>query len=53
MAKSGRVAFGLVLTIAGSFHLVILPEKMPAMVSVSKVSSVTPSRLKMTAIGEM
>ena len=38
---------------AGSFQLVIVPAKMPAMVAGSRLSVSTPSRLKITAIGEM
>src|SRR5690349_2921622 len=37
--------------ISGSFHLVILPSKMSAMVLASMFSDFTPDRLKATAIG--
>ncbi len=53
MAALGREAFGFVFAIAGSFHLVIFPAKMPASVAGSRVSSLTPSMLNTTAIGEM
>ena len=53
MAASGSFASGLVFAIAGSFHLVIFPEKIPATVAGSRDSSVTPSTWKMTAIGEI
>lgn len=52
MLASGRVAPALVAAIFGSFHLVILPAKMPATVSASSLRSFTPSTLKMTAIGD-
>ena len=38
---------------AGSFQLAISPRKILAMVAASSFSSVTPGRLKATAIGEM
>ena len=53
IARSGSVASGFVAAIAGSFQLVIVPAKIPAIVAGSRLSSSTPSRLKMTAIGEM
>ena len=53
MARSGSVAPSLSAAIAGSFHLVIVPAKMPAMVAASRLSVSTPSTLKITAIGEM
>ena len=53
MARSGSVASGFSAAIAGSFQLVIVPSKMPAIVAASRLSSSTPSTLKITAIGEM
>ena len=53
IAVSGSVASGLSPAMAGSFQVVIAPVKMPAMVAGDRFSSSTPSRLKMTAIGEM
>ena len=49
----GQSTSGFVAAIAGSFQLVIVPAKMPAMVAGSRFSVSTPSRLKITAIGEM
>ena len=53
MLASGSVTPAFVAAIFGSFHLVILPEKMPATVSASSCRSFTPWTLKMIAIGEM
>jgi hypothetical protein len=52
IAVSGSSTPSFRAAIAGSFHVVIVPAKMPAMVAASRFSSSTPSRLKMTAIGE-
>jgi hypothetical protein len=40
-------------TIAGSFQVVIVPAKIPAMVAADMLRVSMPSRLKMTAMGEM
>jgi len=53
IAWSGRVASGFWSAMAGSFHFVIVPAKMPATVAGSRSSESTPSTLKITAIGEM
>ena len=53
MFVSGRSASGFCWAMAGSFQVVISPEKMPAMVSASRFRESMPSRLKPTAIGEM
>ena len=54
MWRPGSVTPGLVAAIFGSFHLVILPAKMPASgVGVELQVLSTPSTLKITAIGEM
>ena len=53
MVSSGSVASGLSATMASSFYLVMVPAKMPASVSGARLSSSTPSTLKMIAIGEM
>ena len=47
----GSLAPGLSAAIAGSFHFVILPLKMSAIVGAESWSLSTPSRLKTTAIG--
>src|SRR5215203_5841445 len=51
-ARSGSVASVLSAAMAGSFHLVIVPANRPAMVAASRLSSSTPSTLKITAMGE-
>ncbi len=53
IAVAGSVASGFWSAIAGSFHVVISPAKIFASVSASRSSESTPSRLKITAIGEM
>ena len=57
MSRSGRSTFGFCFLMASSFHLVILPSKILAMVSASMFRVLplpdTPCRLKTTAIGEM
>ena len=53
IARSGSVAPAFVAAMAGSFQLVIVPAKMPAIVAASRLSASTPSTLKITAIGEM
>ncbi len=52
MARSGKVAPGLSAAIAGSFQFAMSPWKILARTSGVRLSSVTPSRLKMTAMGE-
>ena len=52
IARSGSVTPSLVAAIAGSFQLVIVPAKMPAMVSASRLSASTPSTLNAIAIGD-
>src|SRR5580700_6809635 len=47
----GRLALGLSALIAGSFQVVILPEKMPARTVASSFRPVTPDRLYAIAIG--
>jgi hypothetical protein len=51
--RSGSVAPGLSAAMAGSFHLVIAPLKIFAIVDGERFSDLTPSMLKMTAIGLM
>ncbi len=53
MPASGSVASGLSATMAGSFHFVMVPLKMPAVVAASRCSSFTPSTWKISAMGEM
>lgn len=45
MFDDGRSTPSLSAAISSSFHLVILPEKMPAMLFASRVRSETPSTL--------
>src|SRR6266568_5291821 len=51
MAVLGRVTPGLSALIAGSFHALILPAKMPAMVGPDSFRLLTPDRLYETVIG--
>ena len=53
IARSGRVAPELSAAMAGSFHFVMVPAKMPATVFASRFSESTPGTLKMIAMGEM
>ncbi len=53
MAVAGSVASGFSAAISGASHEVILLSKIPAMVAAERLSSVTPSRLKTTAMGLM
>lgn len=53
MSASGSFASLFRSAICESSHLVILPEKIPAMVFASRVRSLTPSTLYAIAIGEM
>src|SRR5262245_24822262 len=50
MFLSGSDAWGLVFLIASSFHLVILPRKMPVYASRDNFKSLTPSRLYASTI---
>ena len=52
IAVAGRSASGFWSAIAGSFHFVIFWSKICAIVSESRLSESTPSRLNITAIGE-
>src|ERR1700733_10916835 len=51
IAELGRLALGLRALIAGSFQVVILPEKIPARTVASSFRSVTPDTLYAMAIG--
>ena len=53
ICSSGRATPGLAAAIDESFHIVISPAKMPATVVPSMFRLEMPSRLKITAIGEI
>ena len=53
MAVPGSSASGLSAAIAASSQVVICWSKMPAIVAGDRFRESTPSRLKVTAIGEM
>jgi hypothetical protein len=51
MAESGSFTPEFCSAIAGSFHFVIAPSKMSAIVFASRFSESMPDRLKATAMG--
>jgi hypothetical protein len=53
IAESGSSTPSFCDAMASSFHVVISPAKMPAIVAASRFSVSTPGRLKATATGEM
>ena len=48
----GNVAFGFRVLIAGAFHVVVVPSKIPAMVVASSFRAFTPERLYDTVTGD-
>lgn len=53
IGRSGSSTSGFSAAMAGSFHWVISPRKMRAMVSASRSRDWMPGTLKATLIGEM